>query len=280
MKSVAAPESMKCTVALVFFLIVSLPGRSEAAACDEWLNQTVRLTGSYVPSGQSYARNFVFAMLVDCKGGREAVTVQRATAIFPVCGAQESVAVVGKLVWNKSLVQGHYEITNPTSVTCEPADSTRTTGLAAVSGPPPGSAPAPAVAQATAAEPRPGGSRAPVPPAPVLLPQAQARAVGSSVWIGRYQDSRGAGDVTFTLVRGQSAVSGTWQLRTGGGGPITGTLEPDGRRMTFRMENIAGGCPGIFDGSSDITDTTLVATYRGTDCEGSVNDGHLELRLK
>lgn len=89
------------------------------------------------------------------------------------------------------------------------------------------------------------------------------------MWVGRYQDSRGAGDVTFTLVRGESTVSGTWQLRTGGGGPITGTLEPDGRRMAFRMENIAGGCPGTFDGSSDITDTTLVASYRGKDLRGT-----------
>jgi hypothetical protein len=98
--------------------------------------------------------------------------------------------------------------------------------------------------------------------------------------VGRYQDSRGAGEITFTLVRGQSTVSGTWQLRTGGGGPITGALEPDGRRMTFRMENIAGGCPGTFDGSSDITERTLIATYRGKDCQGPVNDGHLELQLK
>jgi hypothetical protein len=119
---------LRRVVVLVLLLVAILPSRSDAAGCDEWLNQTVRLTGSYVPSGESYARRFVFAMLVDCKGGTDVVTVQRATGTFPVCGAQESVAVVGKLVWNKALVQGHYEMTNPTSVTCEAADRQRTTG--------------------------------------------------------------------------------------------------------------------------------------------------------
>jgi hypothetical protein len=280
MRPVAAPKPLRRVVVLVVFLIAILPSRSEAAGCDEWLNQTVRLTGSYVPSGESYARRFVFAMLVDCKGGREVVTVQRATGTFPVCGAQESVAVVGKLVWNRALVQGHYEITNPTSVTCEVADREPTTGPAVASGTAPSSASAPPVAKGTPAESTPGGSSVPVAPVPVPSPQPQAKTVGPSVWVGRYQDSRGAGDVTLTLLRGESTVSGTWQLRTGGGGPITGMLEPDGRRMTFRMENIAGECRGTFDGSSELTDTTLVATYRGKDCEGPVNDGRLELRLR
>ena len=280
MRSVNAAERLWRTVALVLVVVAFLPGQSDAAGCDEWLNQTVRLTGSYVPSGESYARRFVFAMLMECRGGREVVTVQRATGTFPVCGAQESVAVVGKLVWNKALVQGHYEITNPTSVTCEATDHQRTTGPTVASGPAPSSAPAPPIVLSMPAESTPDSSRVPVPPVPVQPPQSQTRPVGPSVWVGRYKDSRGAGDVTFTLVRGESTVSGTWQMRTGGGGPITGTLEADGRRMAFRMENIAGGCSGTFDGSSDITDTTLVATSRGKDCEGPVNDGHLELRLK
>jgi hypothetical protein len=47
---------------------------------------------------------------------------------------------------------------------------------------------------------------------------APARTIGPIVWVGRYQDSRGAGDVTLSLMRGESTVSGTWKLRTGGGG--------------------------------------------------------------
>ena len=30
----------------------------------------------------------------------------------------------------------------------------------------------------------------------------------------------------------------------------------------------------------EITDTTLIANYRGIDCEGSISDGHLELRAQ
>lgn len=82
----------------------------------------------------------------------------------------------------------------------------------------------------------------------------------------------------FTLVHGESMVSGTWKIRTGGGGPVTGTIEPGGRRMTLRMENVAPECPGTFEGSAEISDTTLVATYHGKDCEGSVTSGRLELR--
>jgi hypothetical protein len=268
---------MRLAVAVILFVVAFLPSPSDAAGCDEWLNQTVRLTGSYVPTGESYARRFVFAMLVECKAAKEVVTVQRATGTFPVCQAQERVAVVGKLVWNKALVAGHYEITNPSSVTCEPVAEQN--GAAAAAASSVGSPPAPPAAQAAGTESTPGGSRAPTPSA-AAMPHTQAAAVGSSVWVGRYQDSRGAGEITITLVRGESMVSGTWKLRTGGGGPLTGALEAGGHRMTFRMENIAGGCQGTFEGSSDITDTTLVATYRGKDCEGPVNDGRLELRAQ
>lgn len=280
MKSVAAPEPLWRAIALLFFLVAILPSPSDAAGCDEWLNQTVQLTGSYVPSGESYARRFVFAMLVDCKGGREVVTVQRATGTFPLCAAQESVAVVGTLVWTKALVQGHYEITNPTSVSCASSDREPTTGAEPASSPAVGSAPAASVAQATASESTPGGSQALTPSVAAAPPPSQAAAMRPTVWVGRYSDSRGAGEVTFTLVRGEFMVSGTWKLRTGGGGPITGAVEADGRRMTFRMENVAGGCPGIFEGTSDITNTTLIATYAGKDCEGPVNNGRLELRVQ
>jgi hypothetical protein len=270
---------MRLAIGVILVVVAFLPSPADAAGCDEWLDQTVRLTGSYVPVGQSYARSFVFAMLVECWSGKEVVTVQRATGTFPVCQAQERVAVVGKLVWNKALVAGHYEIINPSSVTCESAAGERANGPAPAAVPSVGSPLAPPATQATGTESTPGGSRAPTPSA-AAPPHAQTAAVGSSVWVGRYQDSRGAGDITITLVRGESTVSGTWKLRTGGGGPIAGALEADGHRMTFRMENIAGGCPGTFEGVSDITDTTLVATYRGRDCEGPVNDGRLELRVQ
>jgi hypothetical protein len=117
-----------------------------------------------------------------------------------------------------------------------------------------------------------------MPPAGTELSRVQAKAVGSRVWVGRYTDNRGTGDVTFTLMRGESIVSGTWTLRTGGGGPVTGIVEPGGRQVQFRMENIAAECPGTLEGSAEMTDTALVATYHGTDCQGPVTGGRLELR--
>ncbi len=125
------------------------------------------------------------------------------------------------------------------------------------------------------------GPRPSTPEAPPPAPAAVARgAEPARVWVGRYRDSRGAGDVTFTLVRGATTVSGTWQLRTGGGGPVTALAEARARRFQLRMENTAPECPGTFEGSAEITDTTLAATYRGSDCEGPVSDGHLELRVR
>jgi len=111
-------------------------------------------------------------------------------------------------------------------------------------------------------------------------PRVEARAPATSVWIGRYQDSRGAGEVTFSLVRGQSMVSGTWRLRTGGGGPLTGVVQAGGRRLDLRMENVAPECPGMFEGSAEISENALIGTYHGKDCQGPVTDGRLELHAR
>lgn len=244
-------------IALFFLVIALAPQPSQAARCVDQRHKTVRVTGAYVPTGQAYSRPFVFAMLLDCDGTKTAVTVQRPTGTLPVCEARQQVEVVGTLIWNKALVDGHYEINDPSSVTC-----------LAVAGAAPDTP-----ARPEAAPPLQTGR-----PARQELPRGQARVVGSSVWVGRYTDNRGAGDVTFTLMRGESTVAGTWKLRTGGGGPVTGTVEPGGRRVLLRMENIAPECPGTFEGSAEITDTALVATYHGKDCEGQVMGGRLELR--
>ncbi len=105
----------------------------------------------------------------------------------------------------------------------------------------------------------------------------ESKPVGTSVWVGRYQDNRGAGEVTFTFLRGQSTVSGTWKLRTGGGGPLTGVVQAGGRRIELRMESIAPECPAMFEGSAEISESALIGTYHGKDCEGPVADGRLEL---
>jgi hypothetical protein len=246
-------------VAAVVLVAVMAPSLTWAGACDDKLGEVIQVTGSYVAAGQTYAQAFVFAMRLDCQGGQELVTVQRSTGNLPVCSADQQVEVVGKLVWNRALVDGHYEINNPSKVVCVPVASAETKAAQAHQAPPP----------------------APVPPATKTEPRrAEARGVASSVWVGRYQDSRGAGDVTFTLVRGTTTLSGTWRLRTGGGGPLAGSIEGAGRRLEFRMENMAPECPGTFQGTADLSDVKLAGTYHGQDCEGAVTDGRLELRLQ
>ncbi len=247
-------------IAAVLLVIAVAPQPARAAACDEWLGQTSRFSGTYTPAAEEYARPFVFAMVLDCGGKKEVVTVQRPTGGLPICETRQQVEVVGKLIWSKgALLEGHLEISEPSSVTCLAAASTptKTPELRDIS---------PPVQTA--------------PPAQTEPPRAQASAIGSSVWVGRYQDNRGAGDISFALVRGKSTVSGTWMLRTGGGGPVTGILEASGSRMQLRMENTAPECPGLFEGSAEITDTTLVGSYRGKDCQGDVTGGQLELRVK
>ncbi len=101
---------------------------------------------------------------------------------------------------------------------------------------------------------------------------------GVTVWVGRYQDSRGSGDVTISVVRGATTLSGTWNFRTGGGGPVTAVAEGTGRRLRLRMENTVPECPGTFEGWAEIAEGSFSATYRGEDCVGPVTDGRLDLR--
>jgi hypothetical protein len=115
------------------------------------------------------------------------------------------------------------------------------------------------------------------PAAAVSAPVAPA-SIAATHWMGRYQDSRGTGDMTVELVRGTSIVSGTWKLRTGGGGPLTAIGDDRlGQALDLRMESVGQDCPGTFQGSLRLTEATAVATYRGTDCQGPVSDGRLEL---
>jgi hypothetical protein len=123
-----------------------------------------------------------------------------------------------------------------------------------------------------------GGQRADQPTAPKA--DVPPGPTGTALWTGRYQDSRGAGGIVVSLVRGKSTVSGTWHLRTGGGGPLTGTLDAQGRRLQLRMENTAPECPGLLEGLMEVSETALVGTYQGNDCEGPISNGRLELHPK
>jgi len=90
-----------------------------ARACDEYLRHEVRASGAYQPAAEAYSQHYVFAFELECKGVKELVTVQRPTGNLPVCTAGQPVEVVGRLIWNKALVSGHYEINDPASVTCQ-----------------------------------------------------------------------------------------------------------------------------------------------------------------
>ncbi|MFQ5829586.1 MAG: hypothetical protein ACE5JD_10600 [Candidatus Methylomirabilia bacterium] len=114
-----------------------------------------------------------------------------------------------------------------------------------------------------------------VPPA-----TGSSKKTGTDVWVGWYRDSRGEGEITFSVVQRDTTLWGIWKLRTGGGGPMKGILGADGRALTFHMENTAPECPGLFQGRGEIRREVMVATYYGRDCQGQVSDGRLELRLK
>ena len=136
----------------------------------------------------------------------------------------------------------------------------------------------PAVSQARAAWAGPAASATTATlPAESGFPSRLATEAGARLWVGRYRDSRGEGDVTFSLVQGGSTVSGAWKLRTGGGGPVTGVAEGSRQRFSLRMENTALDCPGTFEGWVEIGTAALVGAYHGKDCDGWVTDGRLEL---
>ena len=105
------------SVLMAVAILATCPA-AHAGGCDEWTRKTVRATGIYVPAQEPYSRPFVFAMQLDCRGRTELVTVQRPTGHLPVCRAGQTVEVEGKLIWNKALVDGHYEINEPSDVVC------------------------------------------------------------------------------------------------------------------------------------------------------------------
>ena len=253
--------SLPCLIVLVVVFAILAPSPSLAVGCADWVQRSVHTTGTYVPAEEAYARPFAFGLTFDCNGSPVTLTVQRAMGGLPVCEARQSVEVVGTLSMSSKLMGSVYQIIDPTSVRCLTTARSEPSAAERPAVAPPVQVTPPARAEAPRAD-------APSPP---------AKALGPSAWVGRYTDSRGAGEITFTLMRGESTVSGTWKMRTGGGGPVTGLAESSGGRIALRLENIAADCPGLLEGSAEITDTTLTATYHGHDCQGEVTGGRLEL---
>ena len=111
-------------------------------------------------------------------------------------------------------------------------------------------------------------------------PASVRPAVADGIWVGPYRDSRGTGELTLSVVQHASSIAGVWSIRTGGGGPVTGSVELGSGRLQIRMQNTAPGCPGTFEGWAEVRGSALIGAYHGTDCEGAVSDGWLELKAK
>lgn len=96
-------------------------------------------------------------------------------------------------------------------------------------------------------------------------------------WVGQYEDSRGSGELVVQLQRVGSRIEGSWQLRTGGDGTLTGTQAEDGSTVQFQFASQGGTCPVLLDGKGEISGTTWTATYSGRDCQGPVANGRFSL---
>lgn len=96
-------------------------------------------------------------------------------------------------------------------------------------------------------------------------------------WIGRYEDSRGSGEMIVQIRRTGPQLEGVWHLRTGGDGVITGSLSEGGTKMKFQVANQGGTCLVLLDGTGQISGSTWTATYSGRDCQGAIANGRFSL---
>lgn len=102
---------------------------------------------------------------------------------------------------------------------------------------------------------------------------AGSRAAGP----GRYEDSRGSGELVVQLRRVGSQLDGFWQLRTGGDGVLTGSLAEGGTRARVQLASQGGNCLVLLDGVGEISGNTWTATYSGRDCQGAISNGRFSL---
>jgi hypothetical protein len=137
-------------------------------------------------------------------------------------------------------------------------------------------APTPAKPGSTA--PAPGAAReaggSPPPQAALATPAPGV----PSTWVGRYRDSRGEGDLTMMIIRSATGLTGTWRLRTGGGGVLSAVAQGGDSRLQLRMENKTSECPGELEGWVEMRDAVLIGAYHGRDCDGPVSDGRFDVR--
>ena len=117
----------------------------------------------------------------------------------------------------------------------------------------------------------------PLGPKPISESYPSREAPRLTAWSGRYRDNRGEGEIGLTLTQEESALGGTWRLRTGGAGTFAGSLASDGRTLSFSMRGGDRQCPTTIEGIAEYAGERIRARYQGTDCQGTVADGRLDL---
>jgi hypothetical protein len=99
-------------------------------------------------------------------------------------------------------------------------------------------------------------------------------------WVGRYEDSRGSGELVVQLRRAGVQVEGIWRLRTGGDGIVTGSVIGGTPVVKFQFASQGGACFALLEGAGEIKDDTWTATYAGRDCQGEISNGRFTLRKR
>ena len=99
-------------------------------------------------------------------------------------------------------------------------------------------------------------------------------------WLGRFQDSRGSGELDVQIRRTTSAIEGVWRLRTGGDGVVTGTRVPNSSVVKFQLATQGGTCFLLLEGVGNLTADHWEATYDGRDCHGQITNGRLSLKKR
>jgi hypothetical protein len=131
------------------------------------------------------------------------------------------------------------------------------------------------VVSIAACAPLPGDTLDPL--NPVLRSDSPGPPPVRDQWVGRYEDSRGTGELVIQLRRTASKLEGVWRLRTGGDGTLTGNALEGGSKVRFQLAGEGGACLVLLDGAGVIAGNTWTATYAGRDCQGPVTDGRFTL---
>ncbi len=128
---------------------------------------------------------------------------------------------------------------------------------------------------AAACAPLPGRTLDPL--SPVLRSESQAPPPTRDQWVGRYEDSRGTGELVIQLRQTAAKLEGVWRIRTGGDGTLTGSVLEGGSKVRFQLAGEDGSCLLLLDGVGEIGSGRWTGTYSGRDCQGSVTGGRFTL---